>query len=116
MIARTLIAVMIIVRPFVMKRQQRCAHRNFTTHSGVTIHASLMFPADQVLPYMVRDTYRLPPTFFQTPPGTPSRIGPTHPTLVTSVPDPRISTPDTAPHISHDHCTLFIGMGLYAYL
>src|SRR6201996_4615226 len=82
----------------------------------VTIHASLMFPADQVLPYMVRNTYWLPPTLFRTPPGTPSRIGPTHPASVTSVPDPRISTLDTAPCISHDHCAPFIGMGLYAYL
>src|SRR6201996_1509001 len=75
-----------------------------------------MFPADQVLPYMVRNTYRLPPTFFRTSLGTPSRIGPTHPTSVTSVPDLRILTPDTAPRISHDHCAPFIGMGLYAYL
>src|ERR1700760_1339399 len=77
--------------------------------SIVTIHALLMFPADQVLPYMVRNTYRLPPTFFWTSPGTPSQIGPTHPTSVTSVPDLRILTPDTAPRISHDHCAPFIG-------
>src|SRR6201996_6664279 len=77
---------------------------------------SCVTPADQVLPYMVRNTYRLPPTFFRTSPGTPSRIGPTHPTSVTSVPDLWILTPDTAPRISHDHCTPFIGMGLYAYL
>src|SRR6201996_4646747 len=104
---------------------KRCSKRFFRSRTitflisilnNVTIHASLMFPADQVLPYMVRNTYRLPLTFFRTPPGTPSRIRPTHPTSVTSVPDPRISTPDTAPRISHDHCAPFIGMGLYAYL
>src|ERR1700761_8141603 len=92
----------------------KSAHQSLSR--GVMIHASLMFPADQVLPYMVRNTDRLPPTFFRTPLGTPFRIGPTHPTSVTSVPDPWISAPDTAPHISHDHCVPFVGMGLYAYL
>src|ERR1700761_970298 len=89
---------------------------NAATFFSVTIHASLMFPADQVLPYMVRNTCWLPPTFFRLPPGTPLRIGLTHPTLVISAPDLRISAPDPAPRISHDHCVPFIGMGLYAYL
>src|ERR1700761_5249366 len=66
---------------------------NAATFFDVTIHASLMFPADQVLPYMVRNTCRLPPTFSRLPPGTPLRIGLTHPTSVISAPDLRILAP-----------------------
>src|SRR6201996_7433877 len=92
------------------------AHCHLMLSHIVTIHASLMFPADQVLPYMVRNTCRLAPTFFRLPPGTPLHIGLTHPTSVISAPDLRISAPDPAPRISHDHCVPFIGIGLYAYL